>query len=291
MGRVRSRPLSRLASALALAATLGGCVATPAEDDPTQVRIEDMDRRLGRVERVAGGQTLLEMSQRIDALQAEVRRLRGQVEVLENTNEALRKQQRDLYGDLSRRLDGLEGGGPRAAAGSSSGSIGGGGAAGLGAANAATVAGGAAAAGAGSGAAPAVGAGSAAAGRSADTPEARYGRAFDALKSSSYAAAISGMREFLAAYPNHELADNAQYWLGEAYYVTRDYDNAIGAFTLVGERWPQSSKAPDAMLKLGYAQFELKRLAAAKQTLAQVGERFPGTDAARLAQERLRRIP
>ena len=60
---------------------------------------------------------------------------------------------------------------------------------------------------------------------------------------------------------------------------------------MVGERWPQSSKAPDALLKLGYAQHELKRVAAAKQTLAQVGVRYPGTEAARLAQERLRRIP
>ena len=45
------------------------------------------------------------------------------------------------------------------------------------------------------------------------------------------------------------------------------------------------------MLKLGYAQFEQKRLPAARQTLPQVGTRYPGTEAARLAQERLRRMP
>lgn len=276
MAGASSRSASRVAVLLALSAALAGCVATPAEDDPTQVRIDDMDRRLGRVERVAGGQTLLEMSQRIDALQAEVRRLRGQVEVLENANEALRKQQRDLYADLSRRLEPLEGNAPRPAAGLPS-------------------AGGAAAAAAAAPSSAAVaspaGAQAAAPARAADTPEARYGRAFDALKASNYAAAITGMREFLGAYPDHELADNAQYWLGEAYYVTRDYENAIAAFTGVGERWPQSSKAPDALLKLGFAQFELKRFGAARQTLGQVGERYPGTDAARLAQERLRRIP
>ena len=271
MSAAASRPLSRFAVVLALAA-LGGCVSTPAEDDPLQVRIDDMDRRLGRVERVAAGQVLLEMSQRIDALQAEVRRLRGQVEVLENANEALRKQQRDLYGDLSRRLDGSEGGAARSQAGSAGGAIGGG----------STAAGGAAASTTNGAALPA---------RGADAPEARYGRAFDALKAANYPAAISGMRDFLAAHPDHELAGNAQYWLGEAYYVTRDYENAAAAFSGVGERWPQSSKAPDAMLKLGYAQFELKRLAAAKQTLSQVGARYPGTEAARLAQERLRRIP
>jgi tol-pal system protein YbgF len=241
---------------------IGGCVTTPAEDDPLQVRLDDMDRRLGQIERVAGGQNLLEMSQRIYALQAEVRKLRGQVEVLENGNEAVRKQQRDLYADLSKRMDALEGGR---------------GTGGLGALT-----------GAGAGAAT-VGGGSAA--RASESAEVRYGKAFDALKAGNYPLAIAGMRDFLAAYPDHDLSDNAQYWLGEAYYVTRDYENAIAAFAIVGQRWPQSSKAPDAMLKLGYAQYELKRLAAAKETLSLVESRFPGTEAARLALERLRRIP
>ena len=99
------------------------------------------------------------------------------------------------------------------------------------------------------------------------------------------------MKEFLARYPDHELADNAQYWLGEAYYVTRDYDNAIGAFETVGRRWPDSPKAADALLKLGFSQFELKRFPQARQSLTEVGRRHPGTEAARLAQERLKRIP
>jgi tol-pal system protein YbgF len=241
---------------------LAGCVTTSPEDDPLQVRLDDMDRRLGKVERVAGGQTLLEMSQRIDALQSEVRRLRGQVEVLENGSEAVRKQQRDLYADLSRRIEALEAGR------SAMGGVGSGAVSNTGSAN-----------------------GAAGAARGADSAEQRYGRAFDALKAANYPAAISGMRDFLASHPDHELADNAQYWLGEAYYVTRDYENALASFTTVGQRWPDSSKAPDAMLKLGYAQFELKRLAAAKQTLSQLGTRYPGTEAARLAQERLRRIP
>ncbi len=260
-------------SALLASGGLVGCVTTPAEDDPLQVRLDDMDRRLGKVERVAGGQTLLEMSQRIDALQAEARKLRGQVEVLENGNEALRKQQRDLYADLARRMESLEGGGRSSATGAAS----------MGATSGGAMAGGAGAS------APL--AGGAAATRAGDSAELRYGRAFDALKAANYPAAIAGMREFLAAHPDHDLADNAQYWLGEAHYVTRDYDNAVTAFTSVGQRWPDSSKAPDAMLKLGFAQVELKRVEAAKQTLAQVGTRYPGTEAARLAQERLRRLP
>jgi tol-pal system protein YbgF len=92
-------------------------------------------------------------------------------------------------------------------------------------------------------------------------------------------------------YPSSNLLDNAQYWVGEAYYVTRDYEHAARAFRAVGERWPTSRKAPDALLKLGYTQTEQKHLTEARATLGQVVERYPGSDAARLAQERLQRLP
>ena len=92
-------------------------------------------------------------------------------------------------------------------------------------------------------------------------------------------------------YPSSALLDNAQYWIGEAYYVTRDYGQAAAAFRAVGERWPASRKAGDALLKLGYTQFEQKHLTEARATLRQVVERFPDSDAARLAQERLQKLP
>ncbi len=61
-------------------------------------------------------------------------------------------------------------------------------------------------------------------------------------------------QQFLQSYPQSSLADNAQYWLGESYYVTRDFQNAAAAFQTVLDRWPDSRKAPDALLKLGYTQ-------------------------------------
>jgi TolA-binding protein len=73
--------------------------------------------------------------------------------------------------------------------------------------------------------------------------------------------------------------------------VTRDYEQAATAFRTVGERWPSSRKGADALVKLGFTQFELKRFAEARTTLNEVVRRFPDTDAARLAAERLRRIP
>jgi tol-pal system protein YbgF len=118
-----------------------------------------------------------------------------------------------------------------------------------------------------------------------------YGRAFDALKAADYTSAITQFRDFLKTYPQSALADNAQYWLGEAYYVTRDFDSAAAAFRAVGEHYPQSRKAPDALLKLGYTQFEQKRLADARTTLGQVVQRFPGSQAAQLAADRLQKLP
>ena len=77
-------------------------------------------------------------------------------------------------------------------------------------------------------------------------------------------------------YPSSDLLDNAQYWIGEAYYVTRDYEHAARAFRAVGERWPDSRKAPDALLKLGYTQTEQKHLTDARATLCAGGRALPG---------------
>lgn len=247
---------------------LAGCVTNPA-DDPLQVKLNDIDARLGNVERVISNQSLVELSRRIDALEAQLRELRGNVEVLQNNGEVARKSGRDMYTDLDKRIAALEGG-ARAVPGA---------AAGAGAA-AGVVAGVAAG-----------GATAAASGGSAADPQTAYNAAFEKLKAGNYGEAIAGFQSFMTRYPSSDLLDNAQYWIGEAYYVTRDYDHAAQAFLAVGARWPASRKAPDALLKLGFTQFEQKHLKEARATLNLVVERFPGSDAARLAQERLQRLP
>jgi tol-pal system protein YbgF len=238
---------------------LAGCESTPAQPDPTVVKLNDVDARLGRIEHVNQG--LLQLSQRLDAIDTQMRQLRGELEEMQNSNDMLRKQQRDLYADLDRRLSALQPGVRGGVTGSSNGSSGG----------------------------PASGAGA-----GADTggdQAAAYARAFDALKSTDYASAITRFRELLRSYPQSQLAGNAQYWLGEAYYVTHDYDNAAASFRAVGEQYPQSPKVPDAMLKLGLTQIDQKKTADARNTLKQVVQRFPGTDAARLAAARLQNLP
>src|SRR6185503_19989254 len=94
-----------LGAALLGSCLLAGCATTPPEEDPVQIKLNDLDGRVGRIERVVSNQSLLDMAQRQDAAQADVRQLRGRVEELENANEALRKQQRDFYADLDKRMN------------------------------------------------------------------------------------------------------------------------------------------------------------------------------------------
>jgi len=239
--------MRQLGAAVLIGVCVAGCATTPPEEDPVQIKLNELDARLARIERA--NQSVVDMAQRMEATQADVRALRGRIEVLENQNEAMRKEQRDLYADLDRRLTEASSGG-------------------------------------------ALGGGAGAAANGGTGPEqAAYMQAFDALKTGNYTGAISGFRNFLNTYPDSAIADNAQYWLGEAHYVMRDYEAAAAAFRAVGERWPDSRKAADALLKLGYSQFELKRYSEARATLTDVTRRFPDSDAARLATERLARIP
>ncbi len=121
-------------------------------------------------------------------------------------------------------------------------------------------------------------------------PQADYQASFDLLKEGRYTEAQRGFERFLAAYPQHDLAANAQYWLAEVHYVERNYEAALLAFERVLSGYPQARKASDALLKAGYCQYELKRYAAARATLTRVSQDFAGTPAARDAAQRLVRM-
>lgn len=278
----RSAVTAGCAGVLLLTSLAAGCASTPSEEE--QAKLADLEGRVARTERIAANQ--VEVSQRLDEIQETLRQLRGRIDELEHSSEALRKQQRDLYGDLNKRLS------------ASSGTVGAAFGAAAGTAAGEAVPGGAAAGGAAAGVA-AAGGGADNAG-SANAPvdnapssveQAVYTQAFDALKAGSYSVAITGFKDFLGTYPTSPLADNAQYWLGEAYYVNRDFGSAAGAFRTVLKKWPDSRKAPDALLKLGYTQLEQKQYPAARATLEEVTKKYPGTESARLATERLKRIP
>ena len=122
----------------------------------------------------------------------------------------------------------------------------------------------------------------------AEEEKAAYDKAFQSLKDLQYADAAEEFQSFIDKYPNSSYADNAQYWLGESYYVTRNYDIALSAFQRLMDRFPDSPKVPDALLKVGYTYYELKQWDKAYAALTQVQKNYPDTTLARLAESRLR---
>lgn len=228
------------------------------------------------------------MVNQVQQLQAQVQQLQGQIEELQHQQQQAAEQSKAQYVDLDSRLSRLEKGGTSAPvpAGNTPNSS----------APAPTVGAPADAAPTagngvdshGNGAAPA--GASSAAGAANPAAQAAYDTAFNDLRGGDYAKASREFRAFLEQNPNHTLAPNAFYWLGESYYVTMNYPLALEAFQKLLQLYPQSEKSPDALLKVGYTQYELKQVDAAKATLKSVSAKYPGSKAAGLAQERLRRI-
>jgi tol-pal system protein YbgF len=260
---VSSRMLVLAGAALALA----GCMSTPPEEDPVQIKLNDLDVRLTRIEKVLQNQSLLELSNQLEALQADVRSMHNDVDLLNNSMDGQRRQQRDMYADLDQRIKALEarGGGAPAVGASSVG------AASVGASSDSGSNGGS----------------SASSGSLPPTDTSVYQTAFGLLKDSQYDRAIQAFQQFLINYPSSSLADNAQYWLGEAYYVNRSFPDAQSAFQRVIDKYPQSRKIPDALLKIGYCRYEMKLWDPAKAALQQVVSQYPDEPAAKLARQRL----
>lgn len=119
---------------------------------------------------------------------------------------------------------------------------------------------------------------------------AAYQKAFDMLKEGRYKMANASFREFLTRFPQSSYSGNAQYWLGESNYVTRQFEQAVKEFQAVLNKYPSSNKVPDAMLKMGYTYYELRQFDQAKAVLNQLRQNYPKGTAARLAGKRLDRM-
>ena len=188
----------------------------------------------------------------IETLKAEVARLRGQNEMLEHRIESLSKRQSDLYLDLDKRVEDMRKQARDAAQAS----------------------------------ATPVAAGTVA--KEDPLAESKaYEDALEQFKGGNYDKAIAGFADFLKAYPNSTLAPNAQYWTGYAYYVRKDYKNALEQQTKLVNAYPQSPKVPDALLNIANCQMELNDTATARKNFQEIVAKYPGTNAAVIAAKRL----
>jgi len=107
------------------------------------------------------------------------------------------------------------------------------------------------------------------------TPDEQYQYAFGLLRENRYDDAEKALRTFITANPEHQLTGNANYWLGETYYVRGDYKNAAITFAQGVKNYPQSGKAPDNMLKLGMALAAMGQTPDACTAFSEVGKRYP----------------
>src|SRR6266849_3432237 len=103
----------------------------------------------------------------------------------------------------------------------------------------------------------------------------QYNYAFGLLRQADYPAAEEALRTFVQRYPNDPLAGNAEYWLGETYYVRKDYNNAAATFAEGYRKYPQSGKAADNLLKLGMSLGNVGQKKEACLTFNQLAHDFP----------------
>ena len=114
----------------------------------------------------------------------------------------------------------------------------------------------------------------------AGPPETQYEFAYGLYQQAvqdrgDFGRAETALRGFVSANGTHRLAGDAQYWLGETFYARRDWTNASAAFAEQFRRFPQNTKAPDSLLRLGQSLGQLNRKADACGTLAELDRRYP----------------
>ncbi len=122
------------------------------------------------------------------------------------------------------------------------------------------------------------------------TEKSSYDRALSILRNGDYRRAAELMSAFLDRYPDSVYADNARYWLGEAYYGQRNYGKAVSEFLELIRLHPDSTKLPDALLKAGFAYHELRDTDRARTYLERLIEDYSGSTSAFLARRRLLRM-
>lgn len=122
-----------------------------------------------------------------------------------------------------------------------------------------------------------------AAGRLKTPFKARYVAALRMLRERKYGDAGAALAALQVDFPDHPMADNVTYWLGEVAFARGDYEGAARAFETVVQRYPSSDKLPDALFKAGLSHRQLGKSKTAEKYLTRVRSEFPESEVARLA--------
>jgi tol-pal system protein YbgF len=120
--------------------------------------------------------------------------------------------------------------------------------------------------------------------------EKAYSAAYQIFKEGNYDKARTEFQNLLAAYPDSEYSDNAQFWIGECYFFEKKYEQAILEYEKVTKNYPSGSKVPYALLKQGLSFLKLGDKTSGKLLLQQVIKDYPNTNQARIARSKLQEI-
>jgi tol-pal system protein YbgF len=236
---------------------LAFCFAAPVQaglfsDDDARKQIQQLEERVLRLEDANKQQTgaMLDLQGQIEALNAEIRKLRGQNEELAHGLQDAEKREKDFYVDLDTRLRRFESTSEAAPA-------------------------------AGSAEAEPV---------DRDDPVAEnraYEAAYALYKGGSNASAAKAFQEFIRKYPESVHVPNASYWLGIALFALKDYKGALDTYQELLKSYPSTPRAADVLFNIAGCQQELKQSKEAQKTLKQIVAKYPSSEAAAKAQKQL----
>jgi tol-pal system protein YbgF len=251
----------------ALLLLLGLCFAIPAqagllEDDEARSQIQQLEKRVLKLDDAVKQQikSMLDLQSQIDALNTEIRKLRGQNEETTHGLQDAEKRQKDFYVDLDTRLRHFESAEEAAKEAAAA----------------------AAASAAKTPAAPVT------VDPSDPGPEDRaFEAAYGLFKAGSQANAVKAFQEFLKKYPDSVHVPNANYWLGNAQFALKDYKGALDTYQGMLKDFPETPKSADVLYGIALCQEGLKRHIAAHKTLKQLVAKYPASEAAAKAKKLL----
>lgn len=231
-------------------------------DDDARKQVQQLEARIVKLEQALSSseadkeqfvRSTLDLQMQLEALNTELRKLHGQNEELVHNLQDAEKRQKDFYIDLDTRLRRVEAGESKPAATENVDGT-----------------------------------------KDVSADPVGESHAFEAAytfyKAENYQNAATAFRDFLKTYPQSVHEANVTYWMGNSYFLLKDYKNALGSYEALVGKYQDHPRAAEAMLNIAECQLELNARTAAKKTLKQLISQFPGSDASDKAKKRLATI-
>lgn len=243
------------------------------QNQATQKSLDEIKKTQQALEAVVKGQGLADMLNQLEAMNQEIARLKGELEVANHTIEALQQRQKDLYADTDARVRKLEGALIEASHAESK------------AEEKPT----ASVSDENAGSTGNVESGKPAPVAAQNTQELQALEAANTLsKEAKHKEAFAAYDKFIKDFPTSALVADATYGLGYSQYSLKNYKSAIATQQKLIDAYPNSNKVPEALMNMGNSQVQLGLVAAAKKSYRTLIEKFPSHSLVPTAQKRLK---